>query len=903
MHLEFFSAIGTIDHGALSQRSFHVLVRFHVWRSAVNAAAVLSLLITLAEFVLGFAVWSRNPRRESHRLFFAFVITLVLWGLSDFGIRLSQDLSAADPLHKLGAIGFCLFPAVFLHFSFVYTGYGVIMQKPFSLVALYGSALALIMFHIMGFITNVSYSTDGPVSVEHTIGYNVYVIWVLTCAVTSAGLMVRRYRESTSGGEKGMMLFAIAGLAVAVVAGLLIDALIPLYGFRPLITGGATSLLLVAVFSALLIRMSYESPTAEIVAERVLDTTGDLVCVIGVDGYLSFATDVFRRTIELNREEGIRRIHIRDIVQDGDRILERIGFGEEDPAPVEAQFMTRTGMVFPVSLSISRLADGTKSLGYVLIGRDISERQELTRRFEESQEKYQHIVESSLDGIVIIQDGGLVFVNPSAVRIFGFESAREMIGSSFNDTVAPGSKPFLLGNYQHKRIGEDIFRNYEMKGLTKAGKIIDLEINARLVTWNAKPAVQASFRDITERKDLERDQAVWFWEQESLRSIDQQLAAMFDLESVLDTVSRNARAFSRADFSGVILAQESRMYRWRGVKGNRVPVEGRYRSMKKSHKNLFDSGKPLVLNDLGKRTDFPIADFPVLASEGLSTVAIFPFRIKENHEGVLAVGFRADRRLTEREFRLLASLADKAAIALANAGLYEDLRERELELERLTDARVEAQEDERRRIAREIHDGLGQMLSAIKFHVEVLEDTRGLGEVDRKKLLDVKELLDNVMTEAREISHNLMPSVLEDFGLNPALRLLCESFGNRLGIPIAFHSHGVDGRMEHGLEINLYRIAQEALNNISKHADAKSVDIQLILDKNGVRLTVEDDGKGFERRGLPKAPGRKGGMGLISMRQRAASFGGTLTIESNPGNGTTILIEIPRTRELNHESN
>jgi len=344
------------------------------------------------------------------------------------------------------------------------------------------------------------------------------------------------------------------------------------------------------------------------------------------------------------------------------------------------------------------------------------------------------------------------------------------------------------------------------------------------------------------------------------------------------------------------------MYRWKGVKGNRTAVDGRFYAMRASHKVLFESGKPVVMSALGSRKDFPLKDFPIFEAEGLSTVAVFPFRIKENHVGVLAVGFRSDRQLTEREFRLQASLADKAAIALANAELYEDLRERELELARLTDSRVEAQEEERRRIAREIHDGLGQMLSAIKFNVEVLEDTKGLPEGDRKKLLDVKQLLDSVMTEAREISHNLMPSVLEDFGLKPALQLLCESFGNRIGIPILFYAHGIDGRIDHGLEINLYRIAQEALNNISKHAEAKSVDIQLIRDKEGVRLTIEDDGTGFERRDLPQEPGGKRGMGLISMRQRAVSFGGTLTIESNPGNGTTVMVDIPRQQELNHES-
>jgi PAS domain S-box-containing protein len=707
--------------------------------------------------------------------------------------------------------------------------------------------------------------------------------------------MVRRYPSSSLSEQRTLLLLSF-GLIVVIVAALLVDALIPLYGFRPLITGGFSSLVIVNLFGFALSKTQLMTPAAEIVAERVLHATDDLVCVIGQDGYLSYATDVFRKALHLNQGEQLGRIHLRELVEEADRVLENASNAMHGPVSLEVHFKTRTGSVFPAALSVSQLLDRTKPTGLVLVGRDISEPRELARKYEESQEKYQNIVESSLDGIVVIQEEALVFVNPSAIRIFGYESAHEMMRTRFNDIVAPASKPFLLGDYQAKKIGEDLFRNYEMTGLTKSGNFIDLEINAKLVTWNGKMAVQASFRDITERKHLERDQVLWFWEQESLRAIDKQLAASFELDRVLNTVSRNARAFSGADFSGVILIQESKFYQWRGVKGNRSAVGSEQYLMKGSHRDLMASGQPRVIRSFGVDPGFPATDFPVLTAEGLTTVALFPFGIKENLEGVLVVGFRKTRNLSEPEHRLLSSLADKAAIAIANAALYEDLLEREKELEQLTDARMEAEEAERRRIARELHDGLGQMLSAIKFNIEVLEDTEGLKEVDLKKLLEVKQLLDSVMTEAREISHNLMPSVLEDFGLKPALQLLCESFAKRLEIPISFQVHGVEGRLGNALEVNIYRIAQEGLNNISKHAHAKSVSVQLHFDEGGLRLTIEDEGEGFTTP-LPKAPAEKGGMGLINMKHRASTFGGSLTVESHPGKGTTIIVQIPHAQE------
>lgn len=869
-------------------------------RDDVNSEAFLSFLITLAQLFLGVQVWLKNPRSEPHRLFLAFVGCFVLWGVADAGLRLPQGRATAELIHKLGSVGFCLGPALFLHFVSTYTGFVHLMNRPLSYILLYGGGLALTVFHTMGYITEVTVGSEGAFSVGHAKGYGYFVAWVSLCVLLAALLVWQRSRTSPLPDRKRLLMLS-AGVVSVTAAGLLVDGLIPLEGFRPLLSGGLASLAIVALFAVFLLKVRRAIPPQEIVAEHVLDATADLVWVIGRDGYLKFGTDVFRRALGLKEREQLDRIHLRELVDEADRVLALMTTSLEGPVSLEVHFKTRSGSAFPVALTVSQLYDKTVPSGLILVGRDLSSSRELTKKYEESQEKYRNIVESSLDGIVVILEGSPVFVNPSSVRIFGYESAQEMMRISFDDTVAPGSKPFMLGDYGKKNIGEDLFRNYEMKGLTKSGRIIDLEINAKLVTWNGKTAVLASFRDITERKDLEREQALWFWEQESLTAIDKQLAATFDLEGVLDTVSRQARGFSRADFSAVILIEESKMYQWRGVKGNRGTFDIRYSTLTQNHKAMIQAGSPRIVHLSESYPDLVTKDYPVLSAEKLETLGLFPFRSREGHDGVLVVGFRTKHELSERERRLLESLADKAGIAIANAGLYEDLLNKEKELERLTDARTEAEEMERRRIAREIHDGLGQMLSAIKFNVEVLEDAKGLDETDIRKLADIKHLLDRVMTEAREISHNLMPSVLEDFGLKPALQLLCESVGNRLGIPITFQFHGAEERLANTLEINLYRIAQEALNNISKHAHAKSASVQIHRDKVGVRMTIEDEGEGFAPL-MPRERAEKGGMGLISMRQRASTFGGSFTIESHPGGGTTVVVEIPFTKGQEHGS-
>ena len=536
------------------------------------------------------------------------------------------------------------------------------------------------------------------------------------------------------------------------------------------------------------------------------------------------------------------------------------------------------------------------------IHHDVTERRELARKFEESQEKYQNIVESSLDGIVIVQDGKLVFVNASSSKIFGYESPDEMKDVSFVDTVAPSNRFLVLEGYEGKAIGEDVLRNFEMKGLTKQGRVIDLEVNAKLVAWNGKPAVQASFRDITKRKSLEREQALWLWEQETMSTIDRQLVSSVNLQSVLDAISYHAKALTRADWAGVIMVDlDANVARWRAVTGNRVPLPEKPIPLEKIHAAIVRSKEPVVMKDLETSKDFPVEQFPPFDQENIVSAVRFPLFVENEIRGQLVIGYRRQHEFAAREMRLLTSLAEKSSIALANAQLYDDLFSREKELELLSGERVRAQEEERRRIAREIHDSLGQMLTAIKFNVEILEDAAGLQtEEDRKRLIDIKALLDNAMAEAREISYNLMPSVLVDFGLVPALQFLGEQFSKRNQLNVQVHTNGVEGRLDSSIEVGLYRIAQEALNNIAKHAAAHEINVQLIGDANSMRLIIEDDGKGFYvSRFEPKSNQRRG-MGLVSMRERAASFNGLFVLDSLPGRGTEIIVEIPRTGTETH---
>jgi PAS domain S-box-containing protein len=573
------------------------------------------------------------------------------------------------------------------------------------------------------------------------------------------------------------------------------------------------------------------------------------------------------------------------------------------PWSVEVEFIRSDGRKVSSNLILSPVLNATGKLTEcIALHSDLMERREFERKIFETQRQYQSIVESSLDGIMVIQEGQIEYINPAAINIFGYSSTEEMKKVNFNDIIAPPNKPSIFLEYTGRNIGERLVHNYEMRGLSQKGKIIDLEANANVIEWNNRPAVQVSFRDITERKMLEREQALWLWEQWTLSEIDRKLVGVVNLEQLFLAILQHTLNLTHAGFGGVLLFDEaSTQAQWKAIQGNILEYSTEMFDVTEKLQFILKADKPFVINDSIGEVNYSLSLLPIVGKEKLISTACFPLIVEGKSKGILVVGYRQSHDFEGREIRLLTSLAEKHSIAMVNAQLYGDLLQRGKELEIISGARVRAQEEERKRIAREIHDGLGQMLTAIKFNLEILEDMINAGAEERERIADMKNLLDSVMKEARELSYNLMPSVLDDFGLVPALQLLSEQFMNRTNIQIIFQTHGISERLDPQLEIGLYRIAQESLNNIAKHAEASEVNIQVIYHTEGIRLVVEDNGKGFIDQPKRKRATGKGGMGLINMRERATTLGGMFTIDSARDKGTLITVEIPLMRQTSNE--
>jgi len=230
-------------------------------------------------------------------------------------------------------------------------------------------------------------------------------------------------------------------------------------------------------------------------------------------------------------------------------------------------------------------------------------------------------------------------------------------------------------------------------------------------------------------------------------------------------------------------------------------------------------------------------------------------------------------------------------------GLYGQLQERELWREELLRKVISAQEDERRRLARELHDETSQTLSALAMKIETALAAWPTN-ASRDRLIEARSLTVRTLEELHRLIFDLRPSVLDDLGLLSAIRWYAERHLERRGITVRFEFSGVEVRMPPELETALFRVAQETITNIAKHARAETVLIQILERDDQIAIEIEDDGEGFDPASLPPPAARERGLGLLGMRERVELFGGTIEIDSAPGRGTRVAIAVPLQQEV-----
>lgn len=278
----------------------------------------------------------------------------------------------------------------------------------------------------------------------------------------------------------------------------------------------------------------------------------------------------------------------------------------------------------------------------------------------------------------------------------------------------------------------------------------------------------------------------------------------------------------------------------------------------------------------------------VLINAAVLTLALQPLHALERTVDRVATG-----DLSARAQRVLFRDPDVERLGDTLNTMLDVLQDHRGLLQKMSEQVLAAQEDERKRIARELHDETAQSLTTLLIRLKILEKARTVDEM-RGQIDELRELTADTLEAVRKLAVELRPATLDDLGLVAALEGYTDAYGSRMPVRVAFSAEGFDdrdGRLPSQVELVLYRVVQEALTNVAKHADAREIHVELRRRPDEVVAAVADDGQGFDVEDTMRS--RERGLGLFGMQERLALVGGQLVIDSAPGHGTRIHARVP----------
>ncbi len=496
---------------------------------------------------------------------------------------------------------------------------------------------------------------------------------------------------------------------------------------------------------------------------------------------------------------------------------------------------------------------------------------------------YLKIFETASDGVLIIdlETGKVLAANPAAALQHGF-TQEEFCGLQIHEFISSKSLPLFDGFAQEIRQG-GLFEAVAQH-VKRDASIVSIEWRAVALKYQGKNCALALLRDVSKRiqaeSHLKQRMIERAHEQSTLLEISQTLASTLELQPGL--ILDQLRVLIKYSHASVFTLEDSTLVAVavRGIKKleNSVPFRIRLNG-KHTLEALFNGHHPIRISDL--MSEEPAAKFLHTLLKGDSAALLkgvqswmwVPLAVKNRIIGGIGIAHKECNYFTLHDADLAMTIANQAAVTLVNAELYEH-------------AQTLAALQERQRLAQNLHDAVNQSLFSAGLIAEVLPR---LWEIDlvetRRSLEDLRRLIRGAMAEMRALLAELRPTTLTDTELGELLLLLGNAFTGRTNIPVDVTVTG-EGKLPAETQVALYRICQEALNNIAKHAKANLVEIEMRHISTGLALHICDNGCGFDTNDAITF----GHYGMNMMKEHAEAVGAKLAISSQPGKGTEIII-------------
>ena len=594
-----------------------------------------------------------------------------------------------------------------------------------------------------------------------------------------------------------------------------------------------------------------------------------------------------RQILDLVHPECLEMVEARmSCVQEGRKWAEFIA---EKLVRLDGTVVEVEATVMPISY------EGRRAL--LTVARDVNER----KRAEEVRRQRdfcETLIEAQSDvgeGLLVIEGERIRYANQAFCLMSGYSAAELGALPSYSALIAEDQRAVLDDQVCRTLRGEAVEARWEMAVLHRSGRRLELEVGARLLREEGQlPHLVAVVRDITARNQTEEKLQSSLGMLVALREAGRVLNSSLDPGEIGERLLEVMHRIS--DIDAAILHIKDERERLSVV--HACGPEGLLRIASATPEA---QAARLGTLETGKfRQPFRLAQTRESRTPALGLC--LPLVVRERVIGVLEA-YGPETLENVMEVETLQSLTGQAASALENARLYQELAERERRLEDLVGKLIGAREEERRRVAYEVHDGLTQIAIATHQHMQAFARDYLRGSApDQTRLDSTLELARQTVREARSVIADLRPTALEDFGLAAALRSKVEAL-RADGWEIGYEEALGGGRLPDEAETALYRVTQEALANVRKHAQTNRAHITLTHRNQSVHLEVRDWGRGFEQSIVPKVSGWGEQVGIYGMRERIALHGGDFTIRSQPGAGTNVTAEIPlpKSKEVDGE--
>jgi len=521
-----------------------------------------------------------------------------------------------------------------------------------------------------------------------------------------------------------------------------------------------------------------------------------------------------------------------------------------------------------------------------------SELRRVAETLQQSEMKFRKITERSIVGVYLIQDELFRYVNPHMAEIFGFEVEDLINQRGPKDVVFPEDWPLVEGHLKARIAGEMEAINYQFRGVRSTGEVIHQEVYGSRMDYNGRPAVIGTLVDITRRVGLERNLEIQLKKFQALYHLAVAMTAERSVEKSLALVVEKSRQLLGADVGFIALCGDDRAkLALRTLSGARTPE---FKALKvptaaECEGKEIQTGQGQFLKNYFHKLEQTFPDH--IRAEGLVSGLAVSVNIGETNLGILCICDRRETLYTESQMETLSLMGNLAALEITRRQAEGALAHSEKQLRSLSSQLLTAQEQERKRVAQELHDGIGQSLTALKFEVEnaIRKMSDNAAPIDWAPLQTIVPHIQDVIEEVGRIAMDLRPSILDDLGVLATVGWLCRDFQRTcLDIRLEKLVDLEEEEVPEHQKIVIFRVLQEALNNVAKHSRAHLVRVRLHKKGGRIELSIQDDGVGFSCHAKnPNVTSRRG-FGLASMKERTRLSGGSLSVKAKKGSGTTI---------------